>query len=139
MVVSMIEGTLRIQLLDGSWREAAASSGFATVLPDEVDVMLQTAEWPEDIDENRAREAARIARERLRQQKSMQEYHLARTMLARRHGALAHHQPRPQQLRNPSKPTGGAPARPVPLPIFCCKARKTTGPQPLRAHSWWEL
>ena len=83
MVVSMIEGTLRIQLLDGSWREAAASSGFATVLPDEVDVMLQTAEWPEDIDENRAREAARIARERLRQQKSMQEYHLARTMLAR--------------------------------------------------------
>lgn len=83
VVLSMVEGLLRFQLKDGSWKEAAASSGFATVLPDEVTVMLQTAEWPEDIDKNRALEDARIANERLRQQKSMQEYHLARTMLAR--------------------------------------------------------
>ncbi len=83
MVVSMVAGTLRIQLTDGSWKEAAASAGFATVLPDEVEVMLQTAEWPEDIDVNRARESMRLAEARLRQRKSMQEYVLARTMLAR--------------------------------------------------------
>ena len=82
-VVSMVEGTLRIQLADGTWKEAAASAGFATILPDEVEVMLQTAEWPEDIDYNRAQEAARVAEERLRQKLSMQEYHIARTMLAR--------------------------------------------------------
>lgn len=83
MVISLVEGTINIKQKNGVWHEAAASSGFATVLQDEVDVMLQTAEWAEDIDAARAKEAVRIADERLRQKKSMQEYHMARTMLAR--------------------------------------------------------
>lgn len=83
MVVSMVEGMLRVRHKNGQWHNAAASSGFATVLPDEVEVLLQTAEWEEDIDESIARETARVASERLRQQKSMQEYHMARAMLAR--------------------------------------------------------
>ncbi|MDR3085864.1 MAG: ATP synthase F1 subunit epsilon [Christensenellaceae bacterium] len=83
MVVSMVEGLLRIQRKDGTWHEAAVSSGFATVLQDEIDVLLQTAEWAENIDAARAREAIRVANESLRQQKSIQEYHMARTMLAR--------------------------------------------------------
>jgi F-type H+-transporting ATPase subunit epsilon len=82
MVISLREGILRI-LQNGIWRSAAASSGFATVIKDEVLVMLQTAEWPEEIDIKRAERDRYIAEERLRQKRSMQEYYLARSMLAR--------------------------------------------------------
>jgi F-type H+-transporting ATPase subunit epsilon len=82
VVISTIESELRF-LADGQWRWAAASSGFATVTQDQVLVMLQTAEWPEEIDINRAKRAEYEARERLRQQQSMEEYRMARTMLSR--------------------------------------------------------
>ena len=37
-------------------REAALHSGFAEILPDRVTVLAQIAEWPEEIDRNRAEE-----------------------------------------------------------------------------------
>ena len=82
VVISTIESELRF-LANGQWRWAAASSGFATVTQDQVLVMLQTAEWPEEIDINRAKRAEDDARERLRQQQSMEEYRIARTMLSK--------------------------------------------------------
>jgi F-type H+-transporting ATPase subunit epsilon len=82
VVISTIESELRF-LADGQWRWAAASSGFATVTQDQVLVMLQTAEWPEEIDINRAKQAEYDAREQLRQQQSMEEYRTARTMLSK--------------------------------------------------------
>jgi F-type H+-transporting ATPase subunit epsilon len=82
MVISTVESELRL-LTDGKWRWAAASSGFATVTQDQVLVMLQTAEWPEEIDINRAKQAEYEAREQLRQQQSMEEYRTARTMLSK--------------------------------------------------------
>ena len=82
MVVSMQEGGIRI-LRDGRWREAAASDGFATITQDEVLLLLQTVEWPEEIDSARAERDRALAEERIRQQKSMHEYHIARSMLAR--------------------------------------------------------
>ncbi len=82
VVISTIESELRF-MANGQWRWAAASSGFATVTQDQVLVMLQTAEWPEEIDINRAKRAEYEARELMRQQKSMEEYRSARSMLSK--------------------------------------------------------
>ena len=46
-------------------REAALLSGFIEVLPEEVTILAEACEWPEDIDENRAREALERASRRL--------------------------------------------------------------------------
>lgn len=81
-VVSTMEGEVRI-FADGRWRMAAGSDGTATVTPTHVLLMLQTCEWPEEIDENLARQNEERAREILRQKGSMQEYVLARSMLSR--------------------------------------------------------
>lgn len=81
-VISIVESELRF-LINGQWRWAAASSGFSTVTQDQVLVMLQTAEWPEEIDIKRAERGEHEAKERLRQQKSMEEYRMAHSMLAR--------------------------------------------------------
>ena len=82
VLVALIEGVVRIEQ-NGKKRWFAASSGFATVLPDAVILMLQTAEWPEEIDINRAKRDEEEAREALRQKQSMHEYAMARSMLAR--------------------------------------------------------
>lgn len=82
VVISMVAGEIGIKR-DGQWRVAAASVGTATVTPDAVLVMLQTVEWPEEIDERRARESEERAREIMRQKCSMQEYVMAQSMLSR--------------------------------------------------------
>ena len=82
MVINVIEGELRINQGDRV-RWAASSAGFVTVMQDEVLVMLQTCEWPEEIDIKRAERDRHAAEEVLRQKKSMQEYALASSMLAR--------------------------------------------------------
>ena len=82
MVINVIEGELRINQGDRV-RWAASSAGFVTIMQDEVLVMLQTCEWPEEIDIKRAERDRHAAEEVLRQKKSMQEYALASSMLAR--------------------------------------------------------
>lgn len=47
--------------------EAALHAGFAEVLPDQVTVLAEIIEWPEEIDVNRAEEAKSRAEERLRE------------------------------------------------------------------------
>ena len=42
---------------EGGMKKAALHTGFAEILPDEVRILAQIAEWPEEIDENRAMEA----------------------------------------------------------------------------------
>ena len=82
-VISLAEGELQFRSVDGERRWAAASDGFATVMQDEVVVMLQSAEWPEDIDRVRAERAARIAREALLQKQDRQSYLMNQAMLLR--------------------------------------------------------
>ncbi len=82
MLVSTQEGEVRIKR-EGQWREAAASDGTATVTPEQVLLMLQTVEWPEEIDEKRARQDEEWAMEAMRQKGSLQEYILAKSMLSR--------------------------------------------------------
>ncbi|MCL1965018.1 MAG: ATP synthase F1 subunit epsilon [Firmicutes bacterium] len=82
MIISTQEGEVRIKL-GGQWREAAAADGFVTVTPDHALFLVQTCEWPEEIDENRARRDEERALEALRQQGSMHEYIMAKSMLSR--------------------------------------------------------
>ncbi len=69
--------------IDGRWKRAFQSEGFLEVNSDGAFVFTQACEWPEDIDAKRAEEAEHRIRERMRQQKSMQEYQWSKIALAR--------------------------------------------------------
>ena len=51
--------------LDGENKEAAVHAGFIEVLPEKITVMAEIAEWPDEIDANRAIEAQERAQRRL--------------------------------------------------------------------------
>ena len=50
---------------DGQVKEAALMAGFIQVMPDAVTIMAEVVEWPEEIDEERAKEAKICAERRL--------------------------------------------------------------------------
>lgn len=62
---------------------AAVSAGLVKVENNEVLVLVDSAERPEDIDANRAKRAADAAKEAMLQKKSIQEYRAAQADLAR--------------------------------------------------------
>jgi F-type H+-transporting ATPase subunit epsilon len=66
-------GEIRIKI-NGEWREAAVSEGFMKIEHDKTIIFVDTAEWPEEIDTNRALAAAERARERLQGKLSRIEY-----------------------------------------------------------------
>ncbi|SNX52942.1 F-type H+-transporting ATPase subunit epsilon [Thermoanaerobacterium sp. RBIITD] len=82
MTVALGIGTLKIKN-DNEWKEASISSGFMEVKPDNVIILSDAVEWPEEIDVSRAEAAKERAEERLRQKKSQHEYILARAALRR--------------------------------------------------------
>ena len=83
-MISTIEtGEIRIKLVSGKWRNAAAGEGFATIKQDEVLLLCQTVEWPEEIDVKRAERARILDEEKLRQKASLREFHLTKASLAR--------------------------------------------------------
>lgn len=55
-------GVLKIHE-DGGEKQAALMSGFITILPEQVTIMAEVVEWPDEIDFERA-EAARVRAER---------------------------------------------------------------------------
>ena len=82
-VISLVEGELSLRDAAGVEKWAAASDGFLTVTQDQVVVILQSAEWPEDIDRVRAERAERRAREALLQKQDRQSYLMNQAMLLR--------------------------------------------------------
>lgn len=72
-------GVLKITK-DGETKEAALLEGFVEILQDRVTVLAEACEWPDEIDENRAKEAKIRAERRL----SEGEGDLARAELALR-------------------------------------------------------
>ncbi len=83
MMAAIVPGTLRYQPPGEAVRLAAVSPGMVKVEADEVLVLVDSAERPEEIDEARARREADQAREAILQKKSRQEYQLAQATLAR--------------------------------------------------------
>jgi F-type H+-transporting ATPase subunit epsilon len=74
-LVSAVEiGVARIKKSDGTWVEAVVSQGFMEVTNDYAILLTDSAEWPEEIDENRARRAKERAEERLTSHLSKLEY-----------------------------------------------------------------
>ncbi|MCX7749488.1 MAG: F0F1 ATP synthase subunit epsilon [Clostridia bacterium] len=82
MVVAVGIGPIRI-LENGQWIEAVLSEGFMEVLPDKTVILTDTAEWPEEIDVNRAMAAKTRAEERLQRQLAQVEFYRSRAALAR--------------------------------------------------------
>ncbi len=81
-VVAVDVGPIKIKA-EGKWIEALVTEGFAEIMPDKVVVLTDTAEYPEEIDFNRAKAAKERAEERLQKQLSQIEYVRSKTALAR--------------------------------------------------------
>ncbi len=83
MISAVVPGELSYRVPDGEEQLAAVSAGLVKVENNEVLVLVDTAERPEDIDVNRAKRAADEAKEAILQKRSIQEYRTAQVMLAR--------------------------------------------------------
>ncbi len=81
-VVAVDVGPIKIKA-EGKWIEALVTEGFAEIMPDKVVILTDTAEYPEEIDFNRAKAAKERAEERLQKQLSQIEYVRSKTALAR--------------------------------------------------------
>ena len=64
LTVIVKPGILHIYEEEGE-KSAALHAGFAEILPDSVTILAEIVEWPEEIDEHRAEEAMKRAKERL--------------------------------------------------------------------------
>ncbi len=83
MISAVVPGKLSFRIPGEPVRYAAVSAGLVKVENNEVLVLVDTAERPEDIDANRAKQAADAAREAILQKKGIQEYKMAQFNLAR--------------------------------------------------------
>ncbi|MBR2028347.1 MAG: ATP synthase F1 subunit epsilon [Oscillospiraceae bacterium] len=83
MVAAVVPGELSFTAADGTKTIAAVSSGIIKVEDNTVVVLVDTAERPEEIDENRARRAVEQAKEALLQKKSISEYYAAQAEISR--------------------------------------------------------
>jgi F-type H+-transporting ATPase subunit epsilon len=82
MVMVLEAGPMKIKK-DDKWIYCANSEGFMEVGVDKVIIFADTAEWPEEIDLNRALAAKERAEERLRKQLSHLEYIRSKAAIAR--------------------------------------------------------
>ncbi|MDY2958227.1 ATP synthase F1 subunit epsilon [Floccifex sp.] len=83
MIMAIVPGELQFQV-PGKEREICAiGSGMLKVENNDVLVLLDSVERPDEIDEKRAQQAVARAKEEMLQKKSIQEYHEAQAHLAR--------------------------------------------------------
>ena len=83
MTAGLIPGILSYTRPDGKKKYLAVSYGFVKVEFNEVLVMVDDAERPEEIDENRAQQDADAAQEAMLQQKSLRDYRMAQADLSK--------------------------------------------------------
>ncbi|MCR5543422.1 MAG: ATP synthase F1 subunit epsilon [Eubacterium sp.] len=83
VVVAIIPGWLKFQTEDGEWHDAAVSDGMMRVEDGEVLILVDSAEWPDEIDIERVKAKEAAAREAMLQKKSVREYTLAEASLKR--------------------------------------------------------
>lgn len=82
LTVIIKPGILYISEQDGE-KEAALHAGFAEILPDQVTILAEIIEWPDEIDEKRATAAKERAEERLRSRTPETDIARAETALQR--------------------------------------------------------
>ena len=74
------EMTQELVLFIHEKKTAALMSGFVQIMPEEVTIMAEVVEWPDEIDENRAKEAKTRAERRIQSHDA--EMDVARAELA---------------------------------------------------------
>lgn len=82
MVIAVAIGSMRIKK-DGEWLEAVLSDGFMEIKQDKTVILVDSAEWPNEIDVNRANAAKVRAEERLQRQLSQIESIRSQAALSR--------------------------------------------------------
>lgn len=82
VVAAVSVGPLRIKK-DGEWLDAVINEGFMEVKQDKAIILADTAEWPHEIDKNRAEEARKRAEARLHRKLSYIEHIRSEAALAR--------------------------------------------------------
>ena len=88
MIAAIVPGELKITTPDGNVIIAAVSEGLVKVENNQVLILVDTLELPEEIDENRAKRSAEQAKEAILQKKSIQDYYAAQAKMARAIGRL---------------------------------------------------
>ena len=83
MFGAIVPGLVKIEDKDGNIIYGASSKGFVKVIDNNVYLMLDTIENPDEIDEARAREALEKAEEELRYQERRREYYIQEAKLHR--------------------------------------------------------
>ena len=82
MVTAIVSGECRFTA-NGKQNIIAVGQGFAEIKPEQVEVIVDTAEYPEEIDARRAEEAKIRAEEAMRQKQSIWEYNHSQAALSR--------------------------------------------------------
>ena len=82
-LVTALETSVLKIIKDGEETPVPISDGFLEVKPEQVNVIVRTAELPEEIDVERAREARERAQRRLREERSRIDETRARAALER--------------------------------------------------------
>lgn len=73
MIASVAEGIVEI-LIDDEWKTAATGQGFAEIAYDKAEFFVDTAEWADEIDAIRAKEALDRAEHRIHNNLSRMEF-----------------------------------------------------------------
>ncbi|MCR5675860.1 MAG: F0F1 ATP synthase subunit epsilon [Lachnospiraceae bacterium] len=83
-VYAVYNGELRFSVPEEEgFRVAVIGKGVAHFINNRAMVLAETAERPEDIDENRAREALTRAQEKMQRELSLREYRISQMAIAR--------------------------------------------------------
>lgn len=83
MIGAIVPGIIKYKIPGQPYKIAAVSTGIVKVENNDVLVLTDSIERPEEIDENRAKLSADEAREEISQKRSAQECRLAQARLAR--------------------------------------------------------
>lgn len=83
MMIAIVPGEMRYQTPDDQWHRTIVGNGFAQIINNRVTVLVDSCEYPENIDLKRAQDALERAEEQLRQKQSLQEYYVSKASLAR--------------------------------------------------------
>ncbi len=82
-ISAIVPGWVKVRSAEEKELLCAVSEGLLKVENNDVVILVATAEYPEEIDENRARRAAEAAKEALLQKHSVREYYDVQARLAR--------------------------------------------------------
>jgi F-type H+-transporting ATPase subunit epsilon len=81
-LIALVAGELKI-LKDNKWLTASNGKGFIEIKDRKVTILVETAEWPEEIETERVKKTLEENEELLRQKKSYDEYLLGKANIAR--------------------------------------------------------